>query len=356
MAKNVKKFFDWANEHNKTIKKKDKNLSDIKKQNAKTPQKDIPANKKKKSSKELINALEYKYARKISRIDEIDSKQHCNYCGTITGKDFFIFRFDKEIKLCRKCYQSLPRCHNCRLPVKNPISGLKEQYCQYCKTGVKCYSCQIKISKDNRIRIPGIRGVFCKECLTKNHCDFCHRPISSRHKENIINICSICANWSITEESHAQNISKKILGLINSHLGYTKGLYINIKFFTPEILLNKGISMDWRLTPIIKTNNVLLVLKGLPEKNFYTFLLFHYANDILAKIPVKMPLPYYREGFKLFFARLILDKMHLVEYALQIDHTNIEAKKGSFYYERWAEKSGKENIIPLIQKGIYLDI
>jgi hypothetical protein len=213
------------------LKKKHKDLSKIEKDYGflKTP---ATQNQSKSLSKRQEKINQKKAIREhVSKMHEdalkdalgLDNPREelCKSCYTVLSSDVFIYSKSPEIKLCRKCYQSLERCHNCGRPVMKRVKGMSVHYCGYCKASKSCSSCGKEISPKSGIRLEGVRGFYCSECaLSDVSCYFCSSKLADGKNEIApgVHICPSCLKTSLIKPDDCAEVLNEVHSFLSNKL------------------------------------------------------------------------------------------------------------------------------------------
>ena len=117
----------------------------------------------------------------------------CHFChNTINGKYYNFESQFQKIHICLHCYQSLPKCKGCNIPI-NTAREQAAKLCMNCQKNLpKCAIC----GKNIIGKYAKYANMFvCSTCMRKApHCEICSRPLKEYITIQGKKLCSECAN------------------------------------------------------------------------------------------------------------------------------------------------------------------
>ena len=240
-----------------------------------------------------------RFARKISKIDEVYKPKICKLCGREITKEFFWAFLPKETLVCRGCLQGRRRCSHCGLMVTSKsVRNFGEVFCDACRIKKKCCSSEEIISSiDEGGRIENETGYFLKQAITTMpRCSFCENHAWKKHSEKArMMVCLFCFEALIHTEKEVQELHLEIHSFLRrkhpAHFRLASKLFfadktfdfnkqskaLNVSLPTPKIFLIENFLKHYYYDVLLNHK------KNLDEKNvaiaFLYFLQFTFYSE-----------------------------------------------------------------------------
>lgn len=241
----------------------------------------------------------------------------CATCGKLIQGTYWRASDGKRV-FCDSCYNTLPRCSLCSLPIGNsPLDANiplvhGKRICHNCyMTAPRCRGCGDPIV-GLAYTYEGETGRFCSTCQAGPHCSACGLPLGDGGWELPDGrfACDTCNRTAVSSLSEAKSLMRKVQSLLNRELGIT--IRNNYDF-----QLVKKDNPDLQITSPVKNNELglfvmengkfsIYILGGLPRELFVETAAHELAHAWQAEnCPLNQP-PLIREGFAQWVAARIL--------------------------------------------------
>jgi len=172
---------------------------------------------------------------------------YCSMCGSLINGKYYQCG---NLIICENCFNNLPKCSTCGLPVKEYkivnekiycLNCLKQLYfCFYCNNPITGQACCVKSKINDKTYY------FCKNCYynNKGHACFACGIIfrTSTMLKDGRYICNECLKQSVTNTAQIQNIYSQVINLVYNKIAIkpNKIPVLNIVSKQKLDLLNKN--------------------------------------------------------------------------------------------------------------------
>ena len=146
---------------------------------------------------------------------------YCAICGQeISGK---YWKLDNK-NICNNCYENLPHCCICSIPMKSYYTVETNKICESCFTKLsQCYLCGVRMLKWYQIKsfYTGIKHKYCYNCAdTAKRCDTCRLPVEFTQKplSDGRYLCSYCYYYAVKSPEFTGKQYNDVIGLLSRNL------------------------------------------------------------------------------------------------------------------------------------------
>jgi len=233
----------------------------------------------------------------------------CHCCGNKAGSKYYVsYTRHKALTICAGCYQALPTCDNCGVPIQPNGPKLPTQFCAFCKVTRSCNCCGSSITAKESHRIPFVKGTYCVNCYQDApQCVVCHIPMTEKESVHFggERICTLCKSRNITPDD-ARELNEAIIRLLNERF--------NIK---ETILYLVGLATYRHINPTNETNKlgafinvsgneILALYKGTSRERGIGVMAYEYGKQLLKQLNPVIQNVEIVEGFALWTKSFIL--------------------------------------------------